>query len=52
VASSFNPVAYGVDDLTLGFNMEGSRSVPALNAAPGSQTRRGKMLGEPASWGR
>jgi hypothetical protein len=48
----FEAVAYGLDDLTLGFNMEGSRSVPALNAAPGSQTRRGKMLGEPASWGR
>src|SRR5262245_38622570 len=32
--------------------MEGSRSVPALNAAAGSQTRRGKMLGEPTSWGR
>jgi hypothetical protein len=32
--------------------MEGSRSVPALNAAAGSQTRRGKMLGEPASWGK
>jgi hypothetical protein len=26
--------------------------MPALNAAPGSQTRRGKMLGEPTSWGR
>jgi hypothetical protein len=51
MARSFKPVAYGVDDLTLGFNMEGSRSVPALNAAAGSQTRRGKMLGEPASWG-
>jgi hypothetical protein len=32
--------------------MEGSPSVPALNAAPGSQTRRGKMLGERASWGK
>jgi hypothetical protein len=51
-AARFDAVAYGVDDLTLGFDMEGSPSVPALNAAPGSQTRRGKMLGEPASWGR
>jgi hypothetical protein len=50
-AARFEAVAYGVDDLTLGFNMEGSRSLPALNAAPGSQTRRGKMLGDPASWG-
>jgi hypothetical protein len=48
----FETVAYGVDDLTLGFDMQGSPSVPALNAAAGSQTRRGKMLGEPASWGR
>jgi hypothetical protein len=52
IGARFNAVAYGVDDLTLGFDMEGSRSVAALNAAPGSQTRRGKMLGEPASWGK
>jgi hypothetical protein len=52
MTASFNPVGYGVDDLTLGFDMEGSPSVPALNAAPGSQARRGKMLGEPASWGK
>lgn len=51
-ATAFEAVAYGIDDLTLGFDMEGSRSVPALNAAAGSQTRRGKMLGEPASWGK
>jgi hypothetical protein len=51
-AARFNAVAYGVDDLTLGFDMEGSPSVSALNAAPGSQTRRGKMLGERASWGK
>jgi hypothetical protein len=48
----FDAVAYGVDDLTLGFDMEGSPSVAALNAAAGSQTRRGKMLGEPAFWGK
>src|SRR6266581_6599742 len=48
----FDAVAYGVDDLTLGFDMEGSPSVRDLDARPGSQTRRGKMLGEPTSWGR
>jgi hypothetical protein len=51
-AAPFNAVAYGVDDLRLGFDMEGSPSVAALNAAAGSQTRRGKMLGEPTSWGK
>src|SRR6476646_5901946 len=51
-AARFEAVAYGVDDLTLGFDLEGSPSVAALNAAPGSQTRRGNMLGEPASWGK
>jgi hypothetical protein len=51
-AARFDAVAYGVDDLTLGFDMEGSSSVRALNAASGLQTRRGKMLGEPTSWGR
>jgi hypothetical protein len=48
----FEAVAYGVDDLTLGFDMEGSPSVAALNAAPGSQKQSGKMLGEQASWGK
>ena len=52
IEGRFNAVAYGVDDLTLGFDMAGSPSVPALNAAAGSRTRRGKMLGEPASWGK
>jgi hypothetical protein len=52
IGTRFNAMAYRVDDLTLGFDMDGSPSVPALNAAAGSQTRRGKMLGEPASWGR
>ena len=52
IGAHFNAVAYGVDDLTLGFDMESSPSVAALNEAPGSQTRRGKMLGEPASWGK
>jgi hypothetical protein len=52
IGGRFNAVAYGVDDVTLGFDMAGSPSVPALNAASGSQTRRGKMLGGPASWGK
>jgi hypothetical protein len=50
--ASFVPVAYGIDDLTLGFDMEGSGAIERLNALPGSQTRRGKMLGEAVSWGR
>jgi len=41
-----------VDDITLGFDMEGSRMVSVLNALPGVQQRRGKMLGEAASWGK
>jgi hypothetical protein len=32
--------------------MEGSGMVATLNAAAGVQQRRGKMLGEPASWGK
>jgi hypothetical protein len=48
----FHAVQYGVDDLTLGFDMEGSPSVRDLDASPGLQGRRGKMLGERTSWGR
>jgi hypothetical protein len=44
-------VGYGVDDMTLGFDMQGSRSIPWLQAAAGVESRRGKMLGEKASWG-
>jgi hypothetical protein len=47
----FEVVAYGVDDITLGFDMDGSSSVALLNAAAGVETRRGKMLGDRASWG-
>lgn len=47
----FEVVAVGVDDVTLGFDMEGSKSVPLLNRAAGVETRRGRMLGERASWG-
>jgi hypothetical protein len=48
----FQAVAYGVDDMTLGFDMEGSKSVALLNDAPGVQQRRGKMLGDALSWGK
>jgi hypothetical protein len=51
-AASFVPVAYGIDDVTLGFDMTGSRSLARLQALPGTQTRRGKMLGDRASWGK
>jgi hypothetical protein len=51
MTARFQPVAYGVDDMTLGFDMEGSRSVPLLNARSGVESRRGKMLGDRASWG-
>jgi hypothetical protein len=51
-ADSFEAVAYGLDDLTLGFDLEGTAMVPVLDKAPGVQQRRGKMLGEPASWGK
>jgi hypothetical protein len=50
--ASFVPVAYGIDDVTLGFDMEGSGAIDHLNGMPGTQTRRGKMLGEAVSWGR
>jgi hypothetical protein len=52
MAPQFQAVEYGVDDLTLGFDMEGSPSVRDLDSRSGSQTKRGKMLGEPTSWGR
>jgi hypothetical protein len=52
VRPQFEAVAYGVDDLTLGFDMTSSPSLRRLNELPGSQTRRGKMLGEPTSWGK
>jgi hypothetical protein len=48
----FEVVAYGIDDVTFGFDMTGSRSLGKLNALPGTATRRGKMLGEAGSWGK
>jgi hypothetical protein len=50
--ASFVAAGYGIDDITLGFDMEGSGSIKRLNTLPGSQTRRGKMLGEVVSWGK
>lgn len=38
--------------MTLGFDMSQSKMVAVLNDAPGVQQRRGKMLGEPMSWGK
>jgi hypothetical protein len=37
--------------VTFGFDMTGSRSLTRLNETPGLTTRRGKMLGDQASWG-
>jgi hypothetical protein len=51
-ADSFEAVAYGVDDITLGFDLEGSSSVALLKDAPGVEQMRGKMLGEKMSWGK
>jgi hypothetical protein len=42
---------YGVDDITLAFDLAGSRSVYALNDRPYRQTSYGRMLGDRASWG-
>ena len=50
-AGRFEVAGVGVDDVTLGFDLQGSKSVPHLNRAAGAETRRGKMLGERSSWG-
>jgi hypothetical protein len=47
----FEIIGYGVDDVTFGFDMTGSRSLTRLNETPGLTMRRGKMLGDQASWG-
>jgi hypothetical protein len=49
--TSFDVVGFGVDDITLGFDMTGSKSFGRLNAMPGIETRWGKRLGERGSWG-
>ena len=48
---SFEVVGFGVDDVTLGFDMTGSKSIGRLNSMPGIETRWGKRLGERGSWG-
>jgi hypothetical protein len=47
----FEVAGFGVDDVTLGFDMTGSRSIGRLNSMPGIETRWGKRLGERGSWG-
>lgn len=47
----FEVVDYGVDDVTLGLDMTGSKSIGRLNEMPGIETRWGKRLGERTSWG-
>jgi hypothetical protein len=47
----FEIAGCGVDDITIGFDMTGSRSLGRLGEMPGLPSRRGKMLGDRASWG-
>jgi len=47
----FTPLQYGVDDITLGFDMSGSGAIACLNEVPYRDTMRGRMLGYPASYG-
>ena len=51
MTAAFEIVDYGVDDLTIGFDMTGSGAIRRLNEWPGLVTRRGKMLGSRTSWG-
>ena len=44
-------MGFGIDDVTLGFDMTGSKSIRRLNSMPGIDTRWGKRLGERGSWG-
>src|SRR5437763_7219233 len=48
----FVVVAYGVDDVTLGFDLSGSRAVEQVNALRGVRTLRGMMLGRQTSFGK
>src|SRR5262245_12610833 len=50
-ANSFEVVAVGIDDVTLGLDMTGSKSIGRLRSMPGVETRWGKRLGERGSWG-
>ena len=49
--ASFVVAQCGVDDLTIGFDMTGSGCIGRLEAMPGLESRRGKMLGDRSSWG-
>lgn len=51
VGSRIRVVRKGYDDVSVGFDLTGSRSIARLNELPGLETRRGKMLGEKGSWG-
>lgn len=49
---SFSVVQYGVDDITLGFDLSGLRSVATLlDEMPGAERVGGKMLGYRTKWG-
>jgi hypothetical protein len=49
--ASFVVLQCGVDDMTIGFDMTGSGCIGRLEAMPGLESRRGKMLGDRSSWG-
>ena len=49
-ADSFEVIAFGVDDVTLGLDMTGSKSIGRLTSIPGIETRWGKRLRERGSW--
>jgi len=49
---AFSVVGYGVDDITLGFDLSGLRSTAALlEEMPGAEKVSGKMLGHRTQWG-
>jgi hypothetical protein len=48
----FVVVACGVDDVTLGFDLSGSRALEHVNALRGISTLRGKLLGRQDSFGK
>lgn len=53
MSERFEIVGCGVDDVTIGFDMTGSRSsIQRLQSMPGLASRRGKILGDQASWGK
>jgi hypothetical protein len=52
IAERFVVVGCGVDDVTLGFDLSGSRALEQVNALRGIATLRGKMLGRETSFGK